>query len=70
MNDHDTLKDEKKNEKQNKEVQLVAGGKALRDKIAVQIINGKANPIGGDVAVLSDLRASPTMSETTNNSDN
>jgi hypothetical protein len=51
-------------------VQLVAGGKALHDKCAVQILNEKANPIGGDVVILSDLRASPTTSETTYNSDN
>ncbi len=70
MNDHDALKDGKKNEKQNKEVQLVAGGKALREKCGVQILNGKANPIGGEVVVLSELRVSPTMSETTNNSEN
>jgi hypothetical protein len=45
INDHDALKDGKKNEKQNKEVQLVAGGKALCDKCGVQILNGKVNPI-------------------------
>jgi len=70
INDHDALKDEKIKEKQNKEVQLVAGGKALCDKCAMQILNGKGNPIGGDVVVLSDLRASPTMGKTTNNSRN
>ncbi len=36
----------------------------------MQILNWKANPIGGDVVVLSELWASPTMSETTNNSEN
>jgi hypothetical protein len=51
-------------------VQLVAGGKALCDKCGVQILIGKANPIGGDVVIRSDLRSSPTMSETTKNSDN
>ncbi len=51
-------------------MQLVADGKALCDKCGVQILNGKANPIGGDVVILTDLRASPTMSETTNNSEN
>jgi hypothetical protein len=60
----------KKKEKQNKEVQLVAGGKALCDKCGMQILNGKANPVGGNVVILSDLRASSTMSKTTNNSDN
>jgi hypothetical protein len=45
-------------------VQLVAGGKSLHDKCGVQILNGKANPIGGDVVILSDLWASPTMSKT------
>ncbi len=53
MNDHDVLKDEKYKEKQNKELQLVAGGKALHDKCAVQILNEKGNPIGGNVIVLS-----------------
>ncbi len=70
INDHDALNDGKKNEKQNKEVQLVAGGKALHEKCGVQILNGKVNPIGGDLVVLSELRTSPTMSETTNNSEN
>jgi hypothetical protein len=51
-------------------VQLVAGGKALHDKCAMQILNGKGNPIGGDVVVLSDLQASPTLSESTNNTEN
>jgi hypothetical protein len=60
INDHEALKDGKKNEKQNKEVQLVAGGKALREKCGVQILNGKVNPIGGDAVVLSELWASPT----------
>jgi hypothetical protein len=45
-------------------VQLVAGGKALHDKCAMQILNGKGNPIGGDVVVLSAL------SESTNNTEN
>jgi hypothetical protein len=70
MNDHEALKDEKSKEKQNKKVQLVAGGKALHDKCAMQILNGKGNPIGGDVVVLSDLRESPTLSESTNNTEN
>ena len=51
-------------------MQLVAGGKALHDKCAMQILNGKGNPIGGDVVVLSDLRESPTLSESTNNTEN
>jgi hypothetical protein len=70
INDHDALNDGKKNEKQNKEVQLVAGGKALHEKCGVQILNGKVNPIGGNLVVLSELRTSPTMSETTINSEN
>jgi hypothetical protein len=70
MNDHEALKDEKSKKKQNKEVQLVAGGKALCDKCAMQILNGKGNHSGGDVVVLSDLWASPTMSESTNNTEN
>ncbi len=70
INNHEALKDGKKNEKQKKEVQLVAGGKALHEKCGVQILNGKVNPIGGIVVVLSELWASPTMSKTTNNSEN
>jgi hypothetical protein len=61
--DNEAMKDESKKEKQSKEEQLVAGGKALHEKCAVQILNGKAKPISGDEVSFGELRASPTMSE-------
>jgi hypothetical protein len=67
IKDNDAMKDDAKQEKQSKEEQLAVGGKAFRDKCAMQILAGNANPIGGQVIALSDLRASPTMSEASTN---
>jgi hypothetical protein len=61
--DNEAMKDESKKAKQNKGEQLVAGGKALWEKCALQILNGKAKPIGGDKVSFVESRASPTMSE-------
>ena len=45
IKDNEAMKDDAKQEKQSKEEQLVAGGKAqaLHDKCAVQILAGNAN---------------------------
>ncbi len=67
IKDNEAMKDDAKQEKQSKEEQLVAGGKALHDKCTMQILAGNANPIGGWVVALYDLRASPTMSEASTN---
>jgi hypothetical protein len=47
IKDNEAMKDDAKQEKQSKEEQLVAGGKALHDKCTMQILAGNANPIGG-----------------------
>jgi len=63
VQDYQAEKVQKKTEEKNKEAALVAGGKQLRDKAAVQILNGEAVRVGGDAVELNNLRTpSPAMS--------
>jgi hypothetical protein len=63
IQDHQAEKALKKNEEKNREAELVAGGKQLRDKAATQIISGQSLRVGGDEVELSSIRTpSPAMS--------
>jgi hypothetical protein len=64
MKDNEVERNKIKDEKKKREDSLVAGGKLLRDKAAVQILNGGAVAIGGPEPSLLTARAreSPTFS--------
>jgi hypothetical protein len=62
--DHQAEKERKKEEDRNKEAQLVAGGKQIRDCVATMIGGGDKIVMGGSKVTLNDLREpSPAMSE-------
>jgi hypothetical protein len=61
--DHQAEKERKKEEDRNKEAQLVAGGKQIRDHVATMIVGGDRIVMGGSEVTLNDLREpSPAMS--------
>jgi hypothetical protein len=61
--DHQAEKERKKEEDRNKEAQLVAGGKQIRDRVATMIVGGERIVMGGSEVTLNDLREpSPAMS--------
>jgi len=61
VQDYQAEKVQKKNEEKNKEPALVAGGKQLCDKAAVQM-SGEAVRVGGDAVEFNNLRTpSPAM---------
>jgi len=63
VQDYQAEKVQKKTEEKNKEAALVAGGKQLCDKAAVQIMSGEAVRVGGDAVEFNNLQTpSPAMS--------